>query len=53
MDRYQDEMAPATALLFLDKAPEDIPVIALELCQVRLSCAIRGNFISSTLPVFH
>lgn len=35
MDRYQDEMAPATALLFLDKAPEDIPTIALELCSRR------------------
>lgn len=57
MDRYQDEMAPATAFLSLDKACEDIPLIALELCSQpgrplgpALLCNQRG-LISGTLPV--
>lgn len=57
MDRYQDEMGPATALLFLDKARGDVPLIALELCSQRgrplgpgLLCNQRG-LISDTLRV--
>lgn len=57
MDRYQDEMAPATAFLLLDKAREDTPLIALELCSQRgrplgpaLFCN-RRRLISGTLRV--
>lgn len=35
MNRYQDEIAPATVLLLLGEAPEDMPLIALELCDRR------------------